>query len=55
MSQESDAISEPPCADCVGPADVGKLHHDEVSNTWYECFWDERHGVYTWVIVPPVR
>ncbi|HSL14656.1 MAG TPA: hypothetical protein VK962_00135 [Actinomycetota bacterium] len=40
---------------CRGPADLGKLHHDEEDDIWYECVFDSRRGVYTWAILPPVE
>jgi hypothetical protein len=33
--------------------DVGKLHHDEQRDVWYECVYDPRKRVYTWAILPP--
>src|SRR2546422_7668414 len=39
--------------DCRGAADVGKLHHDQERDIWYECVFDQRKNVYTWAILPP--
>ena len=38
---------------CKGPDDVGKLFHDEGTGIWYECTFDSRKKIYTWVILPP--
>lgn len=38
---------------CRGPTDIGKIHHSEEQDIWYECVYDQRKGVYTWTTVPP--
>lgn len=47
--------SGPDPIECRGGADVGKIHHDEEQDFWYECMFDPRRQVYTWTIVPPVE
>jgi hypothetical protein len=42
----------PDPADCTGPEDLGRIHHDTASDIWYECFLDRRTGDYTWAIIP---
>jgi hypothetical protein len=44
--------SEPDPVDCRGPSDVGKIHHDDERDIWYECVFDEHKPVYTWTILP---
>jgi hypothetical protein len=39
--------------DCGGERDEGKLLYDEAMDVWYECRYDRRTSVYTWVILPP--
>jgi len=39
--------------DCRGAVDVGKLHHDEEPDIWYECVFDQRKNVSRWTILPP--
>ena len=46
--------SAPNPGECRSHADVGKIHHDEAEDIWYECVFDPRRRVYTWTIVPPV-
>jgi hypothetical protein len=48
------AANPPDPTRCQSSEDVGRLHHDETLDVWYECFWDTRHRVYCWAIVPPV-
>lgn len=47
--------STPDQTECRGSADVGKIHHDEDADVWYECVFDPRRQVYTWAIVPRVE
>lgn len=43
----------PDPAECASSEHVGRLHHDDTVDIWYECFWDPHLGVYTWAIIPP--
>ena len=43
----------PDPARCQSQDDLGRLHHDEVHDIWYECRWDPSNRVYTWAILPP--
>lgn len=38
---------------CRAAGDVGQLHYDAITDTWYECVHDLRHDRYTWAILPP--
>lgn len=49
---ESDGPPPPP-GQCKDATDVGRIHHDEIADIWYECAFDDRRRVYTWVILPP--
>ena len=44
----------PDPAGCQGPADVDKFVRDEETGIDYQCVYDKRWDVFTWVIVPPV-
>lgn len=53
---ETERSEQPPRPDpkeCKGPDDVGKVAYDAERDIWYECVYDKRKKVYTWVIVPP--
>ncbi|HZJ07014.1 MAG TPA: hypothetical protein VFD59_16285 [Nocardioidaceae bacterium] len=48
-------ITGPPHpSDCECAEDVGKLVYDTVGDVWYQCEFDERRQMVTWVILPPV-
>jgi hypothetical protein len=38
---------------CSCQRDIGRFVHDEENDIWYECDFDKRRQVFTWVIVPP--
>lgn len=46
------ALPDP--AECLGPDDVGKWHHDAEANIYYECSYDARRDVFVWASVPAV-
>ena len=39
---------------CQRLEDVGDLVYDETQDIWYECEYDKRRKVFTWVITPSV-
>ena len=45
---------QPPAEQCATNQDVGRLHYNTADDIWYECFCDERHGVFTWAVIPLV-
>jgi hypothetical protein len=52
LTSSQQRCEEPSANDCRGPDDLEKLHHDDGTDTWYECMFDQRHDQYTWVIIP---
>lgn len=46
--------SVPDPGECRDAGDVGKVRHDPEQDLWYECIFEPRKRVYTWVILPPV-
>ncbi len=47
----SDGPPEP--ASCTSADDIGRLHHNETDDVWYECVFESRRRVYTWTMLPP--
>jgi hypothetical protein len=53
MPSVSSGIGPPDSEECRNSSDLGRLYHDSERDIWYECEFDRRHGVFTWVILPP--
>jgi len=47
-----EAEGPPAAVTCGREGDVG-LYHDISADVWYECAFEPRRQVYTWVILPP--
>ena len=49
----TEADGPPDPGGCTTIRDVGSMHHDTISDIWYECMLDPRDQTIEWTILPP--